>query len=185
MFLHRRSKTNHVQALVQAARREGRDLSYGEQVTLEDPPIGLEDIRYAAYPTPTIYKRHLEDTVLSCQSLRGCKQISARMGKSLAACDDDFVTFRSEGEIDFLHDFLSRAKASGYDTKWLAFSLETRSRLRRANICSVEELRSALRELLPHVTRRPDDDPVAKAERELIGLKISGFFPTPHPSSVE
>jgi hypothetical protein len=95
--------------------------------------------------------------------------------------DDDFVRFRSRGEIEFLRDFLLRAKVAGYDTRWLVSSLEKHDRLRRANIHTVEELRCALRELLPHVGRRREDDPVAVAEQNLIGKPLAGFFPTPRP----
>jgi hypothetical protein len=44
-----------------------------------------------------------------------------------------------------------------------------------------EELRAALRELLPHAAMRRGDDPVAKAEQALIGRNLPGLFPTPRP----
>lgn len=43
-FLLRRSKTNHLQHLAQAAAKAGKPLSYNEQLRLEDRPVGLEDI---------------------------------------------------------------------------------------------------------------------------------------------
>ena len=40
-------------------------------------------------------------------------------------------------------------------------------------------MRCALREILPHLGRKRDDDPIQKLEQNLIGRKIPGFFPTP------
>ena len=42
-------------------------------------------------------------------------------------------------------------------------------------------MRCALRELLPHLQHKRDDDPVQKLEQQLIGMKLPGFFPTPRP----
>ena len=37
----------------------------------------------------------------------------------------------------------------------------------------------ALRELVSHLKKKRDDDPVVKAEQALIGKQLNGFFPTP------
>jgi type I restriction-modification system DNA methylase subunit len=58
-------------------------------------------------------------------------------------------------------------------------SLEKYNRLHRANISDIHELRAALREYLSHRAEARGDDPVKVAERELIGKKLPGFFPTP------
>lgn len=61
----------------------------------------------------------------------------------------------------------------------LAWRLERHDRLKAADITNGYELRAALREYLPLKQRQQAEDPVAKAERELKGKKIPGFFPTP------
>ncbi len=57
--------------------------------------------------------------------------------------------------------------------------MEVWKRLRAANIHTPQEMRCALRELIPHLTQKAEDDPVQKLEEQLIGTKIPGFFPTP------
>ena len=67
----------------------------------------------------------------------------------------------------------------GIETQWIEQGMEDYKRLRAANIFTPQEMRCALRELVPHLTRKRDDDPVEKLERQLIGRNIPGFFPTP------
>lgn len=63
--------------------------------------------------------------------------------------------------------------------------LEHHDRLKRADIHSLPELRAALREYLPLQQAADKEDPVKKAERELKGRDIPGFFPTPRPAVEE
>ncbi len=181
LFLLRRAKSNHIQHHIQAARTAGKSLSYTEHQQLEDRPIAREDIAHARYPFPTLYRRHLLDAAVAVKNRRGAKLVATRMQKRLEADTADFVTFTSEQDVQTLHDFLSRSKAVGYETKWLEQTLHSYARLRRTNLHTIPELRCALREPLPHVAARRQDDPVAKAEQTLIGKQISGFFPTPRP----
>ena len=59
--------------------------------------------------------------------------------------------------------------------------VEQAQRLRAMDIHTTPELRAALREYLPIRAQKENEDPVKKMERELIGKKIPGFFPTPKP----
>lgn len=61
----------------------------------------------------------------------------------------------------------------------LAWRLEKHDRLKAADITTGFELRAALREYLPLKMDQEKESPISKAERELKGQKISGFFPTP------
>lgn len=51
----------------------------------------------------------------------------------------------------------------------------------RTFIIDIHELRAALREYLGHRGEARGDSPILIAERELIGKKLPGFFPTPRP----
>ncbi len=144
----------------------------------EAQPLAPHVIRFAEYPYPSVYKRHLEEAVLQARNTPGAKLASERMRKRIQK-EEDFVTFRDDYDIEGLRDFLTRAKDSGFDTKWLERSLDEYSRLQRAGITTVHELRAALREYLPHRAQARGDDPVRVAERELIGKDLPGFFPTP------
>lgn len=169
-------------ARVRAAKREDGESTYSHGKTLdriEDESIGPKDIRFAKYPTPEVYKRSLDELVLRCQGTRGVRQAAAKMRKRLSREKDDFVAFRDDHDIESLSDFIGRAKGAGFDVERIEQTLEKYRRLQRANITDVHELRSALREYLGHRAAARGDDPVRVAERELIGKKLPGFFPTP------
>lgn len=137
------------------------------------------DIRFAKYPFPSQYKRNLEEAIEHCKNKRGVKQAANQMAKRLRTEKDSYVTFRSDHDIEQLQDFLQRAKHASYDTDYLERNLEDFKRIRKSNIFTIYELRAALREYLPHKATTRGDDPVQIAERELIGKKLPGFFPTP------
>ena len=68
-------------ARVRASRQRDRESSYGHSRRLdrlEEQPIGEADIRFAEYPYPSIYKRHLEEAVRHCRTTKGSKQASRR-----------------------------------------------------------------------------------------------------------
>ncbi|MCO6042758.1 methyltransferase [Aeoliella sp. ICT_H6.2] len=148
---------------------------------LEQQPIGETDIRFTEYPHPHFYRRHLEDMVRACAGKKGLTMASRRIEKLLRRETRDYVTLTYDSDIKECEDYLTRAKSSGYDVQSVASGFESYRRLQRANIHTVHELRSALREYLPHRAATRSDDPVLVAERELIGRDLPGFFPTPKP----
>lgn len=87
---------------------------------------------------------------------------------------DKWVTIKSVPDIELLRsvDRLSE------------FYVERFKRLQAADIKTPAELKAALREYIGLVAPAPASDPIKKAERELIGRKIPGYFPTP-PALVE
>jgi hypothetical protein len=91
----------------------------------------------------------------------------------------DYVEFVNDCQIELLEDFLSRARAAGCKVWWFDHCLDDHHRLTSMHIEDGHELRMALRELAPHLARAAEDDPVKKAEDELRGKKLDGFFPTP------
>lgn len=171
-------------ARVRALKQQQRESTFqhGRRIDhAEDQPIGDGDIRFATFPYPSTYKRHLEDLVARCRMERGAKQAAEKMGKRLARENDEYVTFSQDYDIGALTDFLDRARGVGADVERIDSALEKYKRLQRANITDIHELRTALREYLMHRAEARGDDPVKVAERELIGKKMPGFFPTPGP----
>jgi len=170
-------------ARIRSLKREDSDSTYAHsrRIDAEDSkPLSFELVRFAEYPYPSLYKRHLEDAVIKTRTASGAKLASERMRKRIVNAPE-YVTFQAEHDIDALRDFLGRAKAAGFDTTWLDRSMEHYSRLERAGISTIHELRAALREYLPHRADARGDDPIRIAERELIGKDLPGFFPTPRP----
>jgi hypothetical protein len=103
------------------------------------------------------------------------------MQKRLAREGDDSISFKAEHDIEAVTDFLDRSKAAGLDVERATQAMEEYKRLQRAGITDIHELRAALREYLGHRGEARGDSPILVAERELIGKKLPGFFPTPRP----
>lgn len=92
-----------------------------------------------------------------------------------------YIDFIDGRDIEFLNEYLALCRGAGLETRWIDSGLEGYKRLLAANIHTPHELRCALRELVPHLRKKQEDDPVLKAEQQLIGKKLPGFFPTPRP----
>ncbi|QEG35902.1 methyltransferase [Bythopirellula goksoeyrii] len=169
-------------ARIRAIRKAENDHEYGYGLRVqeeEEKPYSEEDIRFAEYPYPSIYRRHLEEAIGYCLVKNGCKQAAAKLAKTVRRLPGEFLEFIHSHDIEQLTDFLSRAKSVGFDTTWLDERLEKHHRLQRAHIDDLHTLRAALREYLPHKASTRGDDPIRVAERELIGKDLPGFFPTP------
>jgi len=147
---------------------------------LDNRPMNLEDADFAEYPYPHIYKRNLEEVIQKALYRKGVMQRARKMQKHIAM-EGDFIQFKEEYEIKQFAEFCTRCKDVGIDVQWIESSLDDYKRLHAANIHTLPELRMALRELVPHLQTRQEDDPVLKAEQALIGKKLDGFFPTPKP----
>jgi len=146
--------------------------------TLSNRPPSVEDVAFAPYPFPEIYKRHIEELLVRAKERRGMKRVCSRM-RSFVVGEGYYAEFVDESDIALLEDFLQRCKAAGEETRWAEGGMDDYKRLRAADVHTPQELRCALRELLPHLRRKAEDDPVRKLEQQLIGQNIPGFFPTP------
>ena len=147
---------------------------------LDNRPMNLEDADFAEYPYPHIYKRNLEEVIQKALHRKGVMLRAKKMQKQIAR-EPEFIQFKEEYEIKQFADFCTRCKDVGIDVQWIESSLDDYKRLHAANIHTLPELRMALRELVPHLQTKREDDPVLKAEQALIGKKLDGFFPIPKP----
>tara|TARA_R110002153_G_scaffold173631_3_gene326450 strand:- start:16951 stop:25440 length:8490 start_codon:yes stop_codon:yes gene_type:complete len=66
-----------------------------------------------------------------------------------------------------------------YSLSWLPDQVQTQSRLAKLGISTGEQLRAAIRELDSLKVAKRKSDPLKALERDLIGKKIEGYFPTP------
>jgi hypothetical protein len=150
---------------------------------LENEPLSVADARHAMYPKPYLYRGHLEQAFAKLAGTPGVKQATAKMRKLVGSAPNgqDFVEFVNDHQVELLEDFLSRAKAAGCRVWWFDHCLDSYKRLRSAHIDDGHELRTALRELVPHLAHAAGDHPVTRAEDELRGKELPGFFPTPRP----
>ena len=148
---------------------------------LEAEPLSAADARFATFPKPYLYRNHLVQAFAQLGNTPGVKKATAKMRKLVDSRpkDQDFVEFVNDYQVELLEDFLARAKAAGSRVWWFDHCLDSYKRLRSAHIYDNHELRTALRELVPHLAHAAGDDPVTKAEDELRGKELPGFFPTP------
>jgi hypothetical protein len=150
---------------------------------LEGEALSAADARHAVYPKPYLYRGHLVQALAQLENKPGLKQISAKIRKMVNAApkEQDFVEFSHEHQVKLLEEFLGRAKTGGMKVWWFDHCLDTYKRLQSANVHDAHELRSALRELAPHLAAEAADHPVMRAEDELRGKDLPGFWPTPRP----
>jgi hypothetical protein len=169
---------------IRAHKRDAGESNYAHSRRvdrIEDEPIGPATIRFVEYPYPHFYKRTLQELLTAGLNRNGVKQAAQKMQKRLARESDDYISFKAEHDIEAVSDFLDRSKAAGLDAERATTALEHYKRLQRAGITDIHELRAALREYLSHRGEARGDSPILIAERELIGKKLPGFFPTPRP----
>ena len=174
----RRAKTDRNKQLLEAQGDLGMWERHNAYEELDNRPLSNEDADFARLPYPWLYKRTLQQTIFAAQKKNGVKQAARRMERYLDGAGD-FVQLESNHDYVQLTDFLSRCRKVRVNAEPLEQSMEDLKRLRAANIYTLPELRSTLRELVPHLATKQADDPIQQMEQKLIGTKIPGFFPTP------
>jgi len=179
-----RAQGTHNRKRIADAKEAGTTVPYDEREADREREPTQADVRYAEYPFPTFYRSHLVEAVNKMKNRTGCKQAARKMEKRIGG-EGEYVRFEQDYDIEQIRDFVSRARAADAMTEWTAHTLQDFDRIRRANIHTVHELRAALRELIPHLVRPREDDPITKLIGALRGRKIPGFFPTSNPDLLE
>jgi hypothetical protein len=153
-------------------RTQGWSTRYDE---LEAEPLSAADARHATFPKPYLYKGHLTAAFAQLGSTPGVKKATAELRKIVDSGpnDQDFVEFVNDHQVELLEDFLSRAKAAGSRVYWFDHCLDSYKRLKACGIHDNHELRTALRELVPHLAHAAGDDPVTRATDELRGRPLT------------
>jgi hypothetical protein len=148
---------------------------------LEHQPLNVACVRHVTYPKPYLYIAHVRHALAQLANTPSVKQVSAKMRKLVESRpqNQEFIEFVNTYQIELLDNFLSRARAAGYKVWHFDHCLTDYQRLQSMHCEDAHELRMALRELVPHLARVAGDDPVKRAEDELRGRKLDGFFPTP------
>ena len=116
----------------------------------------------------------------------GIKLASARLRKWVDAHPADWEGGKVGRPeiIEAIRRVAAEAKSSGdrdvkYEGERAMESMSQFTRMQNAGILSMPHLRAALREFLNLRGEKLKEDPIKKMERELVGTKIEGFFPTP------
>ena len=92
----------------------------------------------------------------------------------------DDLNILSEEQFTKLKEAIKKDLIDIYDIGgFAADQYQTISRIKRLGITTEEQLRAAIRELDSLKVAKRKADPIKALERDLVGKKIEGFFPTP------
>ena len=162
-------------------RIRNENVGYGK----EDKTVRYSDIAFATFPEITVNRSDAHRLISDLDDCNGGSMLSKRVAKAFRDNKGDVLTFlmRNDSLMQKVVSKLKQNPEVGY-CLGLVERVTTIDHLNRLGIETSAELRTALREFFPFVGDKPVVDKVKEMERELVGLKIDGFFPTP-PDVIE
>lgn len=182
-----RTKT-HVDTLEALARRakseaeRTEDLSYGERQKREGEPTTPEQIDKAKYPFPFLNETAWQWLIDNGNNTPGAKRLTARLEKVFAAkpsAKENGSYLTGADMIEVVKELLGKIKKQDYTRTNIEDVFKPYDRVQAMGLKDLPSLRAALREFLQYRGTKAKEDPIKAMERELVGMKIPGFFPTP------
>ena len=173
------------------ARKESKVNNNSRFTDLVDSPITDESIDHAKYPYPSIHKDNALRLANDFKNVPGFKKIAGELSdkwRAIANSETEYqVVFKDEEDIRRLNALVAKAtikkdilkSSSQYSIQDIKESIGNYKRLQGLGITNDSELRTALREYNGLRGGRKQADPTKQLERDLIGVKIPGYFPTP------
>ena len=152
----------------------------GRYVPIENRrDVVVGDIRCAKVPYPHIFKLDAQSLLRETKGKRGVSGDRKTLQTMLErdAGEMDIIRPRVAREANALVSLLEKA-GWRHDPRWKP-AVDRYKRFVAIGVTTHAILRHTLRELFPHYVAPTEADPITMAERELIGMKIPGFFPTP------
>ncbi|HEY9765263.1 MAG TPA: methyltransferase [Chroococcales cyanobacterium] len=135
-----------------------------------------EDVKYAKYPYPHVHRSNLSQLA----ELAGDKKALALAKKNVTS--DQVLYLKDWNDRATVEKLISGARKKGvdnYKVKLVQDGFDDYNRLKAMGIHDEANLKNALVEYLRHRSDGSRPDPIKAMERELIGTKIPGYFPTP------
>lgn len=157
---------------------------WGHYDEWKSKPYEEADADHAEYPMPFARRETMRELMDATKGRQGIRADRARVQSLLdRAIANDGYTRATAEEWESVQALIAKAGKAKDANKWMLQTLgESASdykRLKAAGINDIHQLRAALREFIPLRGKKGAADPVKKAERDLIGKKLPGFFPTP------
>lgn len=136
-------------------------------------PITAEEVRYATFPDP-------KWDSAGANRARILDMLKGKRGGPAIAEKIRYSSSMTAEQVKALRDLLGKKEVDAELGWWNVEQLAKVERLKRAGITNTLELRDALVEFLEFREGARAEDPIAKAERAIIGQKVGiDFFPTP------
>jgi len=139
----------------------------------------MADIRYTAYPWPYWPMSDAKGITATLKGKRGAGSALATVNGMIEAAGRDAYGIQAKSAAQASAMVELASMYGGRDAQYLKARHVSYQRLERMGIDNCNILRYALSELFPHVVTPALADPVTVAEREMIGMRIAGYFPTP------
>lgn len=176
------STRTHVEALETALRSGMYETQRRDGTLSKDRDPEVADIDRARYPYPSPHRAWLTSIIRAAEGKKGLVTLARRVQSRIRGGDDHNPRFTTKEDVALLEDFVKAAEKAGiakFDVEHVKDALRDYRRMQAMGITSEAQLREALREYFPLREARRAEDPIKKAERELVGKKIPGYFPTP------
>lgn len=139
------------------------------------------DIAYAKFPRPWVSRSTLstlEDRVKGRKGTRGYTQVLTAVIQRTREDNANYAVIQSATEADCILHLAGICK-DRYVRESVYTEMAGYKRLAALGIQNVFILRHTLREFYPLAVPTAEQDPIERAEQELVGWRIPGFFPTP------
>ena len=140
-----------------------------------------EDVAFAKFPEVELYINIAQSVATDLQKYPGGKKLAIQLNSRINKTSGTILRFHDD-DMELAKD-ISKVMKKYQGTNGLGWQLHReladRDRLHRMGIETEEHLRAALRELTNLKVQSKVEDSIKKMERQLIGSKIPGYFPTP------
>ncbi|MCI4650871.1 methyltransferase [Phaeodactylibacter sp.] len=155
----------------------------------QDAKDDNKSVEYVKYPIPTYHFERLDRIFATIKNTKGIAMRMKRIGKLMMQAKrqgDHLVKVGYRSEIDDLRRIVERVP-DRYDQSYIKDEILRLDRIQRMGLVNLPTLKTALREyiqfkkvdvLSPEEQREKE---IRGLEREFVGKKIEGFFPTPRP----
>ena len=164
----------------EAWRNAVRAENEGEYVAPQDHrAFKIEDIRHAHLPFPRldVYETELvADTLHGKRGVGLAKRILRAAAEESRKAGRHWITLQPASHVAEVLTALPKTENDDFNERFADWK-----RIAALGLTSGPELRHALRELHRYVVETAKTDPVREMLRELVDMKIPGFFPTPRP----
>lgn len=152
-------------------RDQKRFQTYADQERQQGRKAELDDVEFIEYPEAEIRENSLPRLRATLRETRGGKGLADSIGRVL-----------TKDQYDKIVKVLGQKKADSEIGWYPVEELKRQSRLKAMGINNHADLQEAAKEFVTLQAGKAAEDPVAVAERALVGRKVGvDFFPTPKP----
>lgn len=143
-------------------------------VTIDDYIVNVK------MPKLFMFGQNLTAMIGKLENKAGFKQLSKELARAPKIAGKDHLREISIEQYDKLLIAVKKGYISDHDLGFMKDDKASMGRLDRLGITTEEQLRAAIRELDSLRVEQQQESPIKKLERDLVGKKIDGYFPTPN-----